>query len=117
MDFWQMECCGTPFSVGDEVSWLLRPADTTALGWPGVVLDGVTVDAIEDHHGDAEAPQTVGTVTSIATAHYRLATKPVPGSGIVTPVDTAERWNDDRGDHRFGGFLIGLLVTTDPTAG
>jgi len=26
---WQMECCGTPFSVGDEVSWplLFRPAD------------------------------------------------------------------------------------------
>ncbi|MGW1888788.1 DUF6578 domain-containing protein [Streptomyces sp. NPDC002004] len=27
---WQMECCGTPFAVGDEVSWpllLLRPDD------------------------------------------------------------------------------------------
>jgi hypothetical protein len=33
---WQMECCGTPFSVGDEVSWplLLLDADTVfGGGW------------------------------------------------------------------------------------
>ncbi|UUA09072.1 MULTISPECIES: DUF6578 domain-containing protein [Streptomyces] len=33
---WQMECCGTPFSVGDEVSWpllLLDPADVYGGGW------------------------------------------------------------------------------------
>ncbi|MFF7734979.1 DUF6578 domain-containing protein [Streptomyces sp. NPDC007984] len=31
---WQMECCGTPFSVGDEVSWplLLLDADTVLGG-------------------------------------------------------------------------------------
>ena len=30
---WQMECCGTPFSVGDEVAWpLLLPCEGDALG-------------------------------------------------------------------------------------
>ncbi|MER7377082.1 DUF6578 domain-containing protein [Streptomyces lanatus] len=24
---WQMECCGTPFKVGDEVSWPLLQSD------------------------------------------------------------------------------------------
>ncbi|MGI5425393.1 DUF6578 domain-containing protein [Streptomyces sp. CA-179760] len=32
---WQMECCGTPFSVGDEVSWplLLDPPDAYGGDW------------------------------------------------------------------------------------
>ena len=33
---WQMECCGTPFSVGDEVSWallLVTGGDMLGGGW------------------------------------------------------------------------------------
>lgn len=33
---WQMECCGTPFSVGDEVSWPLQLMDSDEVfggGW------------------------------------------------------------------------------------
>ncbi|MFF4499467.1 DUF6578 domain-containing protein [Streptomyces sp. NPDC001401] len=33
---WQMECCGTPFSVGDEVSWQLLFTDADGMlggGW------------------------------------------------------------------------------------
>jgi hypothetical protein len=33
---WQMECCGTPFSVGDEVSWpllLMDSDDVLGGGW------------------------------------------------------------------------------------
>lgn len=43
---WQMECCGTPFSVGDEVSWqlLLVPGDEPAslLTGPAVHVAGAT---------------------------------------------------------------------------
>ncbi|MGX1130244.1 hypothetical protein RKD49_002434 [Streptomyces glaucescens] len=43
---WQMECCGTPFSVGDEVSWqlLLVPGEEPAseLTGPGVHVAGAT---------------------------------------------------------------------------
>ena len=27
-DCWQMECCGTPFSVGDTVKWFVKAYDT-----------------------------------------------------------------------------------------
>ncbi|MFJ8779143.1 DUF6578 domain-containing protein [Streptomyces sp. NPDC102476] len=39
---WQMECCGTPFSVGDEVAWplLLRAeADVLGGGWRGQLTE------------------------------------------------------------------------------
>ncbi|MDN3020657.1 DUF6578 domain-containing protein [Streptomyces sp. S.PB5] len=51
---WQMECCGTPFSVGDEVSWpllLVSDGETPGGGWhdqltkvAGPVADGVLRD-------------------------------------------------------------------------
>ena len=45
-DAWQMQCCGEPFSVGDEVSWTcVVPVH------PGVA-SGRIVDFYEDHHKD-----------------------------------------------------------------
>ncbi|GIF04741.1 DUF6578 domain-containing protein [Actinoplanes siamensis] len=104
---WQMECCGTPFRKNSEVSWRLRPA--TDVEWLDTVLgDGVaaTIDAVEDHHGGSDGPPTVATVVSIDTVHCRFAPEPVAGSGIVTAVDEAKRWNSDMGDRRFAGFLL-----------
>ncbi|WP_328668734.1 DUF6578 domain-containing protein [Streptomyces sp. NBC_00328] len=37
---WQMECCGTPFSVGDEVTWPLlldEGGETLGGGWSGAL--------------------------------------------------------------------------------
>jgi hypothetical protein len=107
---WQMECCGTPFRNGSEVSWWLRPA--TDVGWLDPVLQAgvaVTIDAVEDHHGDSSAPSTRATVVSIATVHCRFDPEPVPGSGIVTPVAKAEKWNSDMDDRQFAGFLVRVL--------
>jgi hypothetical protein len=111
MASWQMECCGTPFQEGAEVSWRLRSPNSTELAWLDAVLhDGVaaTIDAVEDHHGDSSAPRTSGTVSSIATLHCRFAPEPVAGSGLVTSVVTAEKWNDDADDRPFTGFLVRL---------
>ncbi|MFG2947696.1 DUF6578 domain-containing protein [Streptomyces adustus] len=38
---WQLECCGTPFAVGDEVSWqlLLERADDLLDGRPGLLTE------------------------------------------------------------------------------
>lgn len=41
IDFWEIECCGKPFAVGDEVSWRLVWAEQASL--PGDLF--VTVDA------------------------------------------------------------------------
>lgn len=92
MASWQMECCGTPFVKGAEVSWQLRHPISTELAWLDSALhDGVaaTIDAVEDHHGDSSAPLTVGAVASIATLHCRFAPEPVAGSGLVTSVVAA----------------------------
>jgi hypothetical protein len=110
---WQMECCGTPFRKGDEVSWQLRHPNSTELAWLDSVLhDGVaaTVDAVEDHHGGSSAPLTAGAVASIVTLHCRFAPKPVTGSGLMTPVVMAEKWNEDLDDQRFAGFLIRIVA-------
>ncbi|WP_203827784.1 DUF6578 domain-containing protein [Actinoplanes palleronii] len=113
MASWQMECCGTPFREGSEVSWRLGHPNLAELGWIDTVLhDGIaaTIDAVEDHHGDASAPLTAGTVTSIATLHSRSAPEPVAGSGLMASVVTAEKWNDDVEGRHISGFLIRILT-------
>ncbi|MEU1314353.1 DUF6578 domain-containing protein [Streptomyces tibetensis] len=45
---WQVECCGTPFSVGDEVSWPLLLVD------PGTVLGGGWHDQLTEVAGPVE---------------------------------------------------------------
>ncbi|MFJ4813846.1 DUF6578 domain-containing protein [Streptomyces sp. NPDC088801] len=45
---WQMECCGTPFAVGDEVSWPLLLLD------PGIVLGGGWLDQLTEVAGPVE---------------------------------------------------------------
>lgn len=108
---WQMECCGAPFQNGSEVSWQLLPA--SGLEWLDTVLQpgvAATVDAIEDHHGDSEEQPTTATVVSIATVHCRFAPEPVAGSGVTARVRMAEKWNSNRGDRRFAGFLVRILV-------
>lgn len=77
-DDWQMECCGEPFSVGDEVRWQPAPRGPDDL-------------AAETHGpGPDDAPETVGTVRSIqvVTEGY-AATR--PGSRTYEPV-AGERW-------------------------
>ncbi|SFF12616.1 hypothetical protein SAMN05421541_106227 [Actinoplanes philippinensis] len=113
MAAWQMECCGTSFREGDKVSWRLRHPHSAELAWLDTVLhDGAaaTVNAIEDHHGDPDAPLTEGTVISIATLHCRFEPEPVAGSGLVTAVVTAEKWNDDLDERHLAGFLIRILA-------
>jgi hypothetical protein len=110
---WQMECCGRPFRNDAAVSWRLRHPNPTEMAWLDTVLqDDVaeTIDAIEDHHGNPGAPPTVGTVASIETLHCRFAPEPVSGSGLVTSVVTAEKWNNDLDDRHFAGFLVRILI-------
>ena len=51
VDNWQMQCCGEPFSVGQQVSWTLGDVDQD---WLMAMLGAdaqVSVDAAEEHHG------------------------------------------------------------------
>jgi hypothetical protein len=75
LEFWQVQCCGEPFRLGDRVAWTVRATDTD---WLEVMLGTHVqpgVDAVEDHHGgvpEGTAP-TRGTVTRIAAVHCRYA--------------------------------------------
>jgi hypothetical protein len=79
------------------------------------------VDAAEEHHGGVpdDTMPTQGTVTRIVAVHCRYAPGPggdsrtiypVPGSGVLTDVASADGWTADRGDERFVGYLVQLEV-------
>jgi hypothetical protein len=119
VEFWQMQCCGEPFRRGDRVAWTVRATDAD---WLEVMLGTRMqpgVDAVEDHHGgvpEGTAP-TRGTVTRIAAVHCRYAPRPgsdsrtsypVPGSGVLTYLESADGWTADRGAERFAGYLVEL---------
>jgi hypothetical protein len=119
VDSWQMQCCGEPFQRGSQVAWTLTDPDPD---WFEAMLGPnaeQTVDMVEEHHGGVPEDMipTWGTVTRIAAVHCRYAPRPgsdswtsypVPGSGVLTDVESADGWTADRGDERFVGYLVGL---------
>src|SRR5579864_3974777 len=121
VDSWQMQCCGEPFRVGQQVSWALGDVDTD---WLIAMLGAdaqVSVNAAEEHHGGLpdETPSTTGTVSRIAAVHCRYTPAPgqdsqtlypVPGSGVQSHVESADGWTPDHGDLRFVGYLVELTT-------
>jgi hypothetical protein len=77
---WQMECCGSPFSVGDEV------------GWPLVAACGQDVDgghrygaeAWVENHADVEQ-ETVGLVRAGELVHQEYTATHVPEPAEPVP--------------------------------
>jgi hypothetical protein len=99
---WQMECCGKPFSVGDEVSWPLAsldPAHFGARGWGEERYAGLHKAGF---HADG-GPVATGRVRAIRLV-YRMyeevppgsrSFQPVPGDMSLKPVDTCPKWFHD----------------------
>jgi hypothetical protein len=123
VDAWQMQCCGVPFAVGQEISWQLsQDVDTE---WLTSVLGTDAAEAIRfsyEHHGrlPEDAPHTRGTVLQIKAAHSRYAPAagenartlhPVPGSGQLATVDSADGWDTVALNRHFNGYLVDLDVT------
>lgn len=115
VDSWQMQCCGDPFRRGSKVAWTLREVDPD---WFAAMLGPFVrrnVEATEEHHGGVPeyTPPTTGTVARIAAVHCRYAPRegdpgpsyPVPGSGVLTEVESADGRIADRGEERFVGYL------------
>jgi hypothetical protein len=120
VDSWQMQCCGDPFGRGSKVAWTLRDADSDWLdAMLGPRVRG-TVHAAEEHHGGVpeDTPPTAGTVTLVSAVHCRYASRgsdsgasyPVPGSGVLTEVESADGWIADRGEELFVGYLVQLKL-------
>ncbi|MFI2259397.1 DUF6578 domain-containing protein [Streptomyces tubercidicus] len=122
LDDWQMQCCGDPFSIGSEVSWtLIDPKDEWLTDVLGAELAD-TVDAAEDRHLGAPkgATPTVATVTAISAVHCRFAPRPgsptgtlypVPDTGILTTITSADGWTPNRENREFIGYLVEVEVS------
>jgi hypothetical protein len=121
VDGWQMQCCGEPFAVGEEISWTLRDADNEWLKAIFGPESAIAVDKQEEHHGGVVegTPATAGRVTTIAAVYCRYAPPPggdaralhpVAGSGTATPVQSADGGTNDRGDLTFVGYVVGLTL-------
>lgn len=125
VDRWQMECCGTPFAVGDPVAWSVRRdvdrAFLTAAAAPEVA------DAVqyrEEHHEDTAedavdpALEVTGHVRAIraVTCRYEVdqvegGSSPAPGSGMLTDVTgTAARPPQSAGRSHVG-WVVALEVS------
>ncbi len=118
-DTWQMECCGDPYAIGDEVAWSL--SGRTDVDWLEVALGtelAAAVTHVEDHHEvEGDAVVRTGAVLDIRCVSCRYAPTPgedqrvrhpVEGTTRTWPVqraDGSERSTDDRS---FIGYLVDL---------
>ena len=123
VDAWQIQCCGVPFAVGQEVSW--RLSEDVDREWLTSVLGADAAQAIRfsyEHHGrlPEDAPHTPGTVLQINAAHGRYAPAaggngrtlyPLPGSGQLAAVDSADGWDAVALNMHFNGYVVDLDVT------
>lgn len=118
---WQMQCCGTAFRIGDEVSWTLAPENRTEELTELVGQDiGAPVTHAEEHHGGLpeDAPTTRGVVTTIHAVFCRSEPRlggerhPVPGSGRLLWLHEADGSEDElaNGAEHFRGYIVDLDV-------
>ena len=116
VDAWQMQCCGTPFEVGDSVSWSVIESD---VDWLTAVLgsdEALTIDHAEEHHSEGAdgGPTVTGVVARIRASRCRYALTgtsgyPVPGSGQLAVVERADGRDAESDGMHFNGYVVDLL--------
>ena len=111
---WQMQCCGTPFSVGDKVKWGCVVPENA------VRRDGVDLDFEEEHHL-TPAYTVVGTVKRILAEYceYPLDFDPAINENfevIQEETEYADGWNFEKEDtdtkRDFWGYVVELEDAT-----
>jgi hypothetical protein len=125
---WQMECCGEPFAVGEQVEWTL--CDDPDREWLEAALGPELAQSIshaEEHHGGVpeETPPVRARVLGIRCAHGRYAAVPgsnsrtlypVPGSAVLTEVDRADGREAETSGLSFNGYIVELdIFLASPT--
>ena len=108
---WQMQCCGTPFIIGDCVEW-------TVIDYGDDFRDQfVKPDYYYENHGSAQSKELfrlTGTVASIKACYYTLEHK--SGEGKIASlvyvnsieVTEADGWNKDIDGKQFGSYIVEL---------
>ncbi|MDE7029516.1 MAG: hypothetical protein K2P63_05985 [Lachnospiraceae bacterium] len=97
---WQMECCGTPFCVGDMIKWPVYT--TTEKKWPDYI--GEIEYCYEAHSSDLENISVlegkVGAIKVLYETYAPSGDEPrllVPVDGVTVPTKTAkgfEKYNN-----------------------
>ena len=123
MDGWQLECCGEPFTVGQQVSWSVHESDREWLEKMLGVESAREIGWAEDHHGSITEDETSlsGIVISIRVVHQRY--EPVPGQGSrnLYPVTgsatlTSIQSTGQHGRVPDGRQLVGYVVELEASA-
>lgn len=117
MAAWQMECCGQPFTVGDEVEWSLE--DDPDREWLEAALGPELASRVtheEDHHDQLPTAPANGRVRAIRCAYGRYAPTPgdervlypVPGSAELSHVARVDGTEARASQLDFNGYLVDL---------
>lgn len=118
---WQMECCGTPFSVGDEVSWplLLLDADTVlGGGWRDQLTE--VAGPVEDVGGVRMVREETGLPVALgADPDAEEDLRPQPGSrtrsvGLLSVERHGAKWPEAVGRVRAVQVLTQAWAETAP---
>lgn len=129
---WQMECCGTPFSVGDEISWKLETMDGDHVargGWQDEQRTYGALSWVENHGGPPQPTKglvrAIDLVSRVYTRRAAGELEPVPGTRTLEPRDNCPKWfgpeepcagtgtregAHDRRHRRIEGVLVTLEV-------
>jgi hypothetical protein len=112
---WQMQCCGTPFRIGDNINW------TVIEYGDGFRDQQYKPDFYYENHGSAQSEQIyklTATVVSIKACYYTLEYRPIEGKedcqmghliyANSVDVTEADGWDDDIDGLRFGSYIVEL---------
>ncbi|MFJ4279582.1 DUF6578 domain-containing protein [Streptomyces massasporeus] len=118
---WQMECCGTPFSAGDEVSWPLLLLDADSVlggGWRDQVTE--VAGPVEDVGGVRMVREETGLPVALgADPDAEEDRRPRPGSrarsvGLLSVERHGARWPEAGGRVRAVQVLTQTWAETAP---
>ena len=112
---WQMECCGTEFSVGDTVKWLVMKAET--LNTP-VNVGGIDY-CYEAHDSDWQKLFVLsGTVEAIKILYHKYSASPnasrllIPVSGETIETKRAKGFDKEINGMESCGYIVTLNEST-----
>lgn len=111
---WQMQCCGDPFAVGDEVDWPVNNGADIKLKLDKPRLLDYCYEAHDRHDFKLR-----GKVLKIDALYYHYkpsAGNPklmVPAYGFLKRVEKADGWDKKIDGAVFAAYLVSLEIADD----
>ena len=110
-EIWEMECCGTPFSIGDTVKWLVSKAGNLI-----TPIDLGAIDYCYDAHSSNVLSLLVleGKVDMIKILYQRYTASDdnphmlIPIDGKLVDTQKVQGFDKDIGDMRASSYIVSL---------